>query len=156
MGIYSEYLDRNFSFQQLTSERKRQLERIAELRGGRDVLVFAANLNARNAPVSIDYSDLLPIRDQLANLKGPALDLILETPGGSAEVAEDIVRILREKYSDMAVIVPGWAKSAGTILAMAGDEILMQSSSALGPIDAQIVRPTSSRTGPPTPARACR
>lgn len=140
MGIYSEYLDRNFSFQQLTIERKRQLRRISELRGGRDVLVFAANLNARNAPVSIDYSDLLPIRDQLANLSGKALDLILETPGGSGEVAEDVVRILREKYADMAVIVPGWAKSAGTILAMAGDEILMQSSSALGPIDAQIVR----------------
>jgi hypothetical protein len=36
------------------------------------------------------------------------------------------------------VIVPGWAKSAGTILAMAGDEILMGPASALGPIDAQL------------------
>jgi len=35
--------------------------------------------------------------------------------------------------------VPGTAKSAGTIFAMAGDEILMGISSSLGPIDAQIM-----------------
>jgi Serine dehydrogenase proteinase len=140
MGAYTEYLDRKLSFQALTAERKRQLARISELRGGRDVLVFAASLSARNVPTSIEYSDLLPIRDQLAGLGGKALDLVLETPGGSGEVAEDIVRLLRSKYPDLAVIVPGWAKSAGTIITMAGDEILMESSSALGPIDAQIIR----------------
>lgn len=70
---------------------------------------------------------------------GTAIDLILETPGGSGEVAEDIVRLLRDKYASVAVIVPGWAKSAGTIMTMAADEILMDSFSALGPIDAQLV-----------------
>jgi hypothetical protein len=30
----------------------------------------------------MDYSDLLPIEDQLSNLSGKKLDLILETPGG--------------------------------------------------------------------------
>lgn len=34
--------------------------------------------------------------------------------------------------------IPGYAKSAGTIIAMAGDEILMDQASALGPIDAQL------------------
>lgn len=38
----------------------------------------------------------------------------------------------------MAFIVPGMAKSAGTIMVMGGDEILMDYMSALGPIDAQI------------------
>ena len=42
------------------------------------------------------------------------------------------------KYEEVTVIVPGWAKSAGTIIAMAGDEILMEPASALGPIDAQM------------------
>lgn len=36
------------------------------------------------------------------------------------------------------MIVPGWAKSAGTIIAMAADEILMSPQSAVGPIDAQL------------------
>src|ERR1017187_7806542 len=64
--------------------------------------------------------------------------LPLETPGGFADVTEDIVRLIRQKYDSFAVIIAGWAKSAGTILAMAADEILMGPNSALGPIDAQM------------------
>jgi len=67
VGFYSEYLDQNLNFQQLTAERKNQLSRISEIRE-RDVLVFAADLNKGHAPVSISYPDLLPIQDQLANL----------------------------------------------------------------------------------------
>ncbi|WNF33825.1 Clp protease ClpP [Aeribacillus composti] len=140
MGIFTEYLEKNLTFEELNKERKRQLKRISELRGGRDILVYAADLNKNNAPISIVYDDLLAINDQLSNLSGDALDLILETPGGSGEVAEDIVKLIREKYNDVAVIVPGWSKSAGTIIAMSCDAILMEPASALGPIDAQITR----------------
>jgi ClpP class serine protease len=137
MGFYTEYLDANLDFQQLSEERKKQLERIAKMRGS-DVLVYAADLTKGKASITVDYSDLLPITDQLANLSGKKLDFILETPGGSGEVAEDIIRLLRAQYDTVSVIVPGWAKSAGTIIAMAGDEILMGTASALGPIDAQL------------------
>ncbi len=138
MGIYTEYLDRQLNSDQLTQERKLQLRRISQLRNNRDVLVIAADLNKGQAPISIDYSDLLPVNDQLASLNGRAVDVILETPGGAGEIAEDIVRLLHTKYREVGIIVPGYAKSAGTIIAMAGDEILMEPASALGPIDAQI------------------
>lgn len=139
MGYYSEYLGQNLNFDQINFERKEQLRRISELRG-RDILVFAADFSKGNAPISISFEDLLPINDQFSNLKGTSLDLILETPGGSGETAEDIVKLLRSKYNDISIIVPGWAKSAGTIIAMSCDEILMEPASALGPIDAQISR----------------
>ncbi len=138
MGIYSEYLDRQFDFQALSQERKKQLSRISQLRGGRDLMVFAADLKKGHTAVTINYTDLLPVNDQLSNLNGKALDLILETPGGSGEVAEDIVRLIRGRYESLGIIVPGIAKSAGTIMVMAGDEILLEPVSALGPIDAQI------------------
>lgn len=126
-------------FAELEAERKKQLTRIEQIRG-RDVLVYAANLSVRvQAPISIEYADLLPINDQLANLHGTALDLLIETPGGSGEVAEDIVKLLRGKYTNLAAVVPGAAKSAGTLIVMASDEILMEPASALGPIDAQIL-----------------
>jgi hypothetical protein len=138
MGYYSQYLDRNLSFQQLTEERKAQLRKISELRK-RDILIYAADvMKAGMAPVALAYDDLLPITDQLQNLNGKAIDVVLETGGGSGETAEDIVRILRSRYDSVAFIVPGIAKSAGTIMAMSGDEILMDVNSALGPIDAQI------------------
>ncbi len=146
MGIYSEYLNKKFDFQQLTQERKKQLKAISALRGGRDIIVYASDVNNKaNAPTGIDFSDILIFQDQLANLKGKAIDVIIETPGGIAEAVEDMVRQLRNKYDHVGIIVPGMAKSAGTIWAMAGDEILMGEISALGPIDAQIFTPNGKR-----------
>ena len=137
MGIYSEYLDKKMDFDEVTAERKRQLKRISKIRN-RDILVYASDLT-KNAPTQIEYSDLLPFSDQLSNLKGTSIDIIIETPGGFAEVVEDMIGQVRSRYEKVGVIVPGYCKSAGTIFSMAGDEILMGPMSALGPIDAQIM-----------------
>lgn len=105
MGIYTEYLDKKMNFQQLTAERKKQLKKIAALRGNRDIIVYASDVNNKiNAPVAIDFSDILPFQDQLANLKGKDVDVILETPGGIAEAVEDIVRMLRAKYECLHLV----------------------------------------------------
>lgn len=138
MGYFSDYVNAGLDPKALENERIKQLLEIARLRD-RDVLVMAADIGKSRSPISIDPKDLTPINDQLSNLKGKSVDLILETPGGSGETAEDIVKLLRAKYSHVGVIVPGAAKSAGTIIAMAADEILMEPASALGPIDAQIL-----------------
>jgi ClpP class serine protease len=139
MGIYSEYLDRHMSLDDLNRERKEQLRRIAKARD-RDILVYASDTNkATQAPVALNNSDLILVNDQLSNLTGKAIDVLLETGGGSGETAEDIVHLLHHKYQSVGFIVPGMAKSAATIMVMAGDEILMEpASSSLGPIDAQI------------------
>lgn len=137
MGIYSDYLNKQLSFDQLCSERKKELKRISSIRE-RGILVYASDM-AKEAPNSIDYSDEVPFIDQLSNVTGNEIDIILETPGGMAEVVEDLVKIVRNRFKKVGVIVPGMAKSAGTIFTMAADEILMGEASALGPIDAQIM-----------------
>ena len=137
MGIYSDYLNKQMSFEALTNERKEQLKRISEIRG-RGVMVFASDV-AKDCPNSIDYSDIVPFSDQLLTLPGDEVDIILETPGGFAEVVEDLVKLIRSRFNKVGIIVPGMAKSAGTIFTMAADEILMGTTSALGPIDAQMV-----------------
>ena len=139
MGYYADYLNNLKSFKDIFDERKKVLKKISELRGNRDVLVIAADFAKGKFPIAIDYTDILPVSDLLSNLTGEKIDIILETPGGQAEVVEDVVRLLRDKYQEIGIIVLGWAKSAGTIFAMAGDEILMGKTSALGPIDAQII-----------------
>lgn len=138
MGIYANYLNTLHTIEMINSERKKLLKTISELRKNRDILVIASDLSKGRVPTGIDYSDILPVHDQLENLHGDAIDIVLETPGGSAEVVEDIVKMIREKYEHVGIIIPGYAKSAGTIFAMAGDEILMGTTSGLGPIDAQI------------------
>ncbi|MEI6705479.1 MAG: Clp protease ClpP, partial [Deltaproteobacteria bacterium] len=137
MGIFSEYIDQNLDWPTLVNKRKEQLSEISRLRGGRAILTFAAALS-KQAPTMIEYDDRIHFIDQISNLSGDKIDIILETPGGYAEVVEDLVHHVRSKFSEVAIIVPGYAKSAGTIMAMAGDEILMDSTSALGPIDAQM------------------
>lgn len=67
------------------------------------------------------------------------LDLILHSPGGSAEVTEAIVDYLRAKFIDIRVLVPQAAMSAATMLACAADEIVMGKHSSLGPIDPQMI-----------------
>jgi hypothetical protein len=138
MGYFSEYMGRHFSFGELTNERKKWLKEITKFRG-RDILVYASDYNKNNAPISIGYSDLIPFRDQLSFIKTNDIDVILETPGGSAESVEDMVDSIRTKFSKLGIIIPGSAKSAGTIFTMAGDEILMGDNSSLGPIDAQMM-----------------
>ena len=63
--------------------------------------------------------------------------VILDTPGGLAEVVERMVAAIRFKYIEMVVIVPDQAMSAGTIFALGADRIMMDYFSRLGPIDPQ-------------------
>ncbi|NJK32058.1 MAG: serine protease [Deltaproteobacteria bacterium] len=80
----------------------------------------------------------------LIGIEGPNLDLILHSPGGSAEAVAQIVQYLRPKYVDLRVIIPQHAMSAATMLACAANEIIMGRHSALGPIDPQLTMPSRS------------
>lgn len=66
------------------------------------------------------------------------LTILLNTPGGSAETVEKMVKIVRFNYEEVYFVVPDYAMSAGTIFCMSGDKIFMDYSSSLGPIDPQV------------------
>lgn len=67
------------------------------------------------------------------------LTIVLRSPGGSAETAERMVSVVRHHYDTVNFVVPDYAMSAGTIFCMSGDRIYMDYSSALGPIDPQVL-----------------
>jgi len=67
------------------------------------------------------------------------LDIILHTAGGSPDAAFNIGRLFQRSASNVCVIVPRMAKSAGTLLACSADEIIMFETSELGPLDTQIL-----------------
>ena len=70
------------------------------------------------------------------------LAVMLSSPGGDGLAAERMVRVCRS-YSgtkDFWAIVPGKAKSAGTLVCMGASKILMAPPSELGPVDPQIIR----------------
>lgn len=66
------------------------------------------------------------------------LDVILHTPGGNALEGMQIARAIKAHRGKKTVFVPFQAFSAGTIIALAADEIVMGNHAVLGPIDAQV------------------
>ncbi len=66
------------------------------------------------------------------------LDLIVHTPGGIVLAAMQIARALQAHPARVRVIVPVYAMSGGTLIALAADEIVMGEFSVLGPIDPQL------------------
>jgi membrane-bound ClpP family serine protease len=73
--------------------------------------------------------------------KRAKLSVLLETPGGFIETAQRMAETFRHHYKHVDFIVPNFAMSAGTVLALSGDAIWMDYYSTLGPIDPQFERP---------------
>jgi ClpP class serine protease len=66
------------------------------------------------------------------------IDLVLHTPGGLVLASEQIAYALRAHPAKVSVLVPHYAMSGGTLIALAADEILLDPAAVLGPVDPQL------------------
>ena len=66
------------------------------------------------------------------------IDLILHTPGGLVLATEQIALALQRHPGEVTVLVPHYAMSGGTLLALAADRVLMDENAVLGPVDPQV------------------
>ncbi|MHB8587189.1 MAG: SDH family Clp fold serine proteinase [Thermoplasmatota archaeon] len=66
------------------------------------------------------------------------VDIILHTPGGMYLAAVQMARALREHPGHTRVLVPYYAMSGGTLIALAAKEIIMAPPAVLGPVDPQV------------------
>jgi len=82
--------------------------------------------------------DLLIIHDLICKKNFESLDVVLQTPGGDIDAAFLIIKVLRKKAKQVNIIVPLYAKSAGTLMCLGADQILLTELSELGPLDTQI------------------
>jgi len=89
--------------------------------------------------ISITDEDVQGFMEVISNISGEKLDLIIHSPGGTAEATEALVKYLRSKFNHIRVIIPYGAMSAATMLACAADIILMGNHSFIGPIDPQMI-----------------
>ncbi len=98
-------------------------------------------IGGSQSPITRD--DVLPFHDLLRNIdKNTNIDLLLHTIGGDIDTTEKIVNMIRERVESASfrIIVPDFAKSAGTLMVLGADCVAMSDSSELGPIDPQIIR----------------
>ncbi len=69
------------------------------------------------------------------------IDLWLDSTGGNIDAAYKLINVIRHHADVFRVIIPDYAKSAATLLAIGADEIIMGPASELGPLDAQLPHP---------------
>jgi membrane-bound ClpP family serine protease len=126
--------------------RRKYLAELSELTGRSTIVYYSAwnekgHLEAQGlgnmfAVTDADKNGFMATIHELDRSKG--LDLILHTPGGDVAAAESIVDYLRSMFgTDIRVIVPHLAMSAGTMISMSAKTIVMGKHSSLGPIDPQ-------------------
>lgn len=128
----------------LLSRMQVALNAIGQLRGSRNVLFYAsAYLQKPAAPgysLSITGEEINGFMSTIYGMDwNKGLTLLLHTPGGDINAAETVVSYLWSKFPDIEVIVPVYAMSAGTMISLASNRIVMGRQSQLGPIDPQMM-----------------
>lgn len=70
----------------------------------------------------------------------PKAILILTTNGGLANVAYQIARLFQKLYAEFVVFTPSRCKSAGTLVVLGANKLVMDTFSELGPLDVQLLK----------------
>lgn len=86
----------------------------------------------------IDFENIDDVYRMLPCLDEGSCHLIIHTEGGESSCADVISRLLSEKDINVKTYIPKYAQSAGSMIAICGDEIYMNWYSIMGPIDTQL------------------
>jgi hypothetical protein len=127
----------------VTSQLQAALAQIAARRGDRNVLFYSSGflqkLQAHPGLVQITHEDINGFMSTIHKMRwSKGLTLLLHTPGGVTNAAETIGEYLHSKFFDIEVVVPVFAMSAGTMISLSSNRIIMGRQSQLGPIDPQL------------------
>ncbi len=99
---------------------------------GADVLLYAGPIAY---PRDDEVIDLCKCRSRRENVV-----LVLSTFGGDADAAYRIARCLQRSFKKITVLLDGVCKSAGTMLVLGSDELVLSDHAELGPLDVQILK----------------
>ena len=127
----------------LESARSRLRREIEQSRGSRLILLVhrQETVSLFGLPL-VRYIDIQDAEEVIHAIRHtPAdvpIDIILHTPGGLALASLQIARALASHPAPVTALVPHYAMSGGTLIALAADRIVMCRHAALGPIDPQV------------------
>jgi ClpP class serine protease len=120
------------------------LVQISKLRNDRNIIFYASAFLQKPQldPMSIQITNeeincFMAVMHGMNFSKG--LTLVLHTPGGITNATETIVEYMHTKFNYLEVVIPTFAMSAGTMIALSSDLIIMGRQSQLGPIDPQMI-----------------
>ncbi len=127
----------------LAGRRYRAIQRLERKRGSRVITLIHRQESV--SLLGIPLRRFIDVEDSEQVLRAVRLtpdsvpiDLVVHSPGGLVLASEQIARALHRHPAKVTVVVPHYAMSGGTMLALAADEILMDENAVLGPVDPQI------------------
>lgn len=122
------------------AERKSILEKIEAERGSKVLLYVTGDRPGMETQISPEIIDFFV--DHLDALwPAKRISLVLHTNGGNTAAAWRLVNLLRTFCDKLEVIVPAKAMSAGTLICLGADKIVMTKQATLGPIDPSLNGP---------------
>ena len=127
----------------LLMRRRRSLEEIARTRGATVITLIhrQETMSFLGFPIVryIDIDDAESVLRAIRSTpKGQPIEIVLHTPGGLVLAARQIAAALADHAGQVTAVVPHYAMSGGTMIALAADEIVLDSHAALGPVDPQL------------------
>lgn len=119
------------------SERKRLYRQIERDRESKVLSFITSDRRGMESQIAQDCID--PFVDILEQI-GPTdrISLILHTNGGQTLAAWRIINLVRMFCEELEVLIPLKALSAGTLISIGSDRIIMTKQAALGPIDPSV------------------
>lgn len=120
------YQDRRDLYQQIEEERDSKV--IAYVAGDRPGM--ETQIHSEVVDIFVDHLDAIGVVGRIS--------LILYTLGGDIHAARSIVNLLQTFGDDLEVIVPSKCRSAGTLLCLGANRIVMTKQATLGPIDPRV------------------
>ena len=127
----------------IEASRRRLIAQIERKRGSRMILLVhrQETMKFLGFPI-VRYIDINDSEEVIRaiHLTDPnvPIDIVLHTPGGLVLAATQIARAINRRQAKVTALVPHYAMSGGTLIALAADEIVMSDHAVLGPVDPQV------------------
>lgn len=134
------------------NDRIDKYKKLEEIRSTKVIVYITGdrqNLETQMHPEVLNY--LIDHLDTIGSTE--KISLFLYTRGGDVITSWSIVNLIRQFCKDFEVIVPSKCHSAGTILCLGANKIVMTKQATLGPIDPSITGPLNPKAanGMPLP-----
>ena len=154
LRLYDHGGDRGYGDLMAWQTRKKLLRKIEKTQSSRAILYVTGDRPGQETAVSADVIDhFVEHLDDIGVCK--RISLILYTRGGDGMAAWSLINLIRMFCDELEVIVPVKALSAGTMMAIGADNIVMTKQATLGPIDPSINHPLAPQVmGAPVGTRA--
>ena len=129
--------------QLLLAQRRRALHQISRERGATVITLIhrQEQMSLLGFPI-VRYIDIDDAEGVLQAIREAAderpIEIILHTPGGMVLAARQIAAALAEHPARVTAVVPHYAMSGGTLIALAADEIVIDPHAVCGPVDPQL------------------